>query len=274
VSRTPCAEKANSVEGTDVVNTTAITNNTITNADINSSAAISASKIDTSSATNLVSSIIAGSGVTLSPVSGVGDVTISVSGGGGGGPASDVVCTNCVDSSDITDGTITNADISGSATIAASKIADGSGSGLDADTLDGLNSSAFAASGANSDITSTTALTSVTRATGGPFNLNIGTAAGDDFAVSTDKLVVEGDTGNVGIGDTSPDAKLDVHGTILSGGDGQDGQLQVYSEQGATDYTVTINPNAAMTQNVKLTLPADDGGASQFLQTDGSGNLT
>src|SRR3989337_3315527 len=43
----------------------------------------------------------------------------------------------------ITDGTITYADISTSANISASKVNDGSGSGLDADLLDGLNSSSF-----------------------------------------------------------------------------------------------------------------------------------
>jgi len=102
------AETANRVEGTDVVSTSEITDNTITNADISASASISASKIDTTSATNLVSKIIAGSGVSLSPVTGVGDVTITVT---GSGAASDVVCTNCVESSDITDGTITTGDL-------------------------------------------------------------------------------------------------------------------------------------------------------------------
>ena len=46
--------------------------------------------------------------------------------------------------------------------------------------------------------------------TGGVFNIAIGSAAGDDFTVDTDKLVVEGDTGNVGIGTTSPGYKLDI----------------------------------------------------------------
>ena len=103
------AEKANSIDGTDVITTTEITNNTITDADINASAAISASKVDTSAATNLVSKITAGAGITLSPVSGVGDVTVSVT---GGGVASDVSCTDCVESTDITDGTITTTDLS------------------------------------------------------------------------------------------------------------------------------------------------------------------
>ena len=49
-----------------------------------------------------------------------------------------------VGSSEIADGSIKNADISDSAAIAASKIADGSGSGLDADKLDGLEASDLA----------------------------------------------------------------------------------------------------------------------------------
>ena len=68
-----------------------------------------------------------------------------------------------------------------------------------------------ASDGANSDITSTTTLTQITRATGGAFDIAIGGAAGDDFTVDTDKLVVEGDTGNVGIGTTGPDELLEVY---------------------------------------------------------------
>ena len=67
--------------------------------------------------------------------------------------------------------------------------------------------------GTNSDITSTTALTQITRATGGAFDIAIGGAAGDDFTVDTDKLVVEGDSGNVGIGTTNPGARLDIVST-------------------------------------------------------------
>ena len=226
------AETAEAIVGTDVITTTEITDGTVTNADISTAANIDASKINTSGASNLVSRIVAGSGVTVTN-SGVGDVTISVSGGGGGsasdvvctncvdssditdgtvatadlafdpatqteldthkasadhdsryytqsqlnsvgtinnagnpvdwsqlknvpagfadgtddggggGAATDVTCTDCVDSSDITDGTIANADISSSAAIAASKIADGPGSGLDADTVDGVQASAL-----------------------------------------------------------------------------------------------------------------------------------
>ena len=38
--------------------------------------------------------------------------------------------------------------------------------------------------------------------------------------------------------------------------------------------TVTIQAPSSISSNYTLTLPADDGGANEFLQTDGSGNLT
>jgi hypothetical protein len=62
-----------------------------------------------------------------------------------GGAAADLACTNCVVSSEITDGTIVDADIAAGAAIAPSKVSgtawtstnDGTASGLDADLLDG-----------------------------------------------------------------------------------------------------------------------------------------
>lgn len=63
-------------------------------------------------------------------------------------------------------------------------------------------------------------------------------------------------------------------GALQAGIAGVDGQIVIYSEQGATDYTVTVNPNAAMTQNVTYALPPDDGTSGQVLHTDGAGNLT
>ena len=84
--------------------------------------------------------------------------------------------------------------------------------GADKTKLNGIEA-LYAVLGANADITSVTALTQVTRATGGAFDIAIGSAAGDDFTVDTNKLVVEGDTGNIGIGTTSPAELLNIEST-------------------------------------------------------------
>ncbi|HEX9742989.1 MAG TPA: hypothetical protein VGA17_09385, partial [Nitrospiraceae bacterium] len=63
-------------------------------------------------------------------------------------------------------------------------------------------------------------------------------------------------------------------GQLQLGLEGGDGVLLLYSEQGTTDYSVTLQPHAAMTQAVTYTLPADDGGANDVLQTDGAGALS
>jgi len=47
--------------------------------------------------------------------------------------------------------------------------------------------------------------------TGGSLNIALSSSAGDDFVVDTDKLVVSGDSGNIGIGTTDP-------GTNFGGG--------------------------------------------------------
>ena len=58
----------------------------------------------------------------------------------------------------------------------------------------------------SADLGTTTLLASraLTVDTGGVFDTNLGTAAGDDFTVDTSTFVVEGDTGHVDIGTTAP----------------------------------------------------------------------
>lgn len=46
--------------------------------------------------------------------------------------------------------------------------------------------------------------------------------------------------------------------TLTLGENGQDGVLTLYSEQGGTDYSATINPNATMTSAAAFYLPADE----------------
>ena len=68
------------------------------------------------------------------------------------------------------------------------------------------------ATGTSLDLGGTTLFGSraITVDTGGVLNIDIGSAAGDDFTVDTNKLVVEGDTGNVGIGTTGPQSKFHI----------------------------------------------------------------
>lgn len=97
----------------------------------------------------------------------------------------------------------------------------------------------------------------------------------------TDNLYWSTADNSLGINTNAPDYDLDVAGTIygnsfISGEDGQDGQLTIYSEQGVTDYNVTFSPNAAMTGDSDYILPPDDGpdGKNSFLMSDGAGNMT
>ncbi len=248
--------------------------------ELTSDATISYSNINTAGATNLVSKIIGGPGIAVTPESGVGEVTITATGdigfdattldgldstdfaatthhhsgneinsgtvaesyidgaitrdievvaivaaGSGEGSGIDADMLDGLSSSsfaltthphsgnDITSGTIAHTRIDSLITRDDEVISivlnnDGSLSTLDADTLDGLDSSAFALSGANGNISS------ITRPTGaGTFDINIGAAAGDNFVVDTNKLIVEGDTGHVGIGTTNPSTALDVNAT-------------------------------------------------------------
>ncbi len=122
------------------------------------------------------------------------------------------------------------------------------------------------------------------------FDFGTDSTTNGDIAFFTDDLYLDKSTGNVGIGDTTPAALLTVgsgdlfqvdssgnlstSGTIQTGRNGTDGQFTIYSEQGATDYSVVLNPHATMTQTTTYTLPANDGDASQVLTTDGAGALS
>ncbi len=66
------------------------------------------------------------------------------------------------------------------------------------------------ATGTSLDLGATTLYGSraITVDTGGVLNVAIGSAAGDDFTVDATKLVVEGDTGYVGIGTAAPQGQL------------------------------------------------------------------
>ena len=57
----------------------------------------------------------------------------------------------------------------------------------------------------------------ITVDTGGVLNVVLASSAGDDFTVDTDKLVVSGDTGYVGLGTAAPVSLLDVRGPTGTG---------------------------------------------------------
>jgi len=89
-----------------------------------------------------------------------------------------------------------------------------------------------------------------------------------DFTAATESLVGTWNTQTI----LGTKTFTSASGVIL-GADGQDGKLTIFSEQGVTDYSVVFVPHATMTQNTSYTLPTNDGDASQFLQTNGSGAL-
>ena len=96
------------------------------------------------------------------------------------------------------------------------------------------------ATGTSLDLGGTTLYASraITVDTGGVLNISLATAAGDDFTVDTNKLVVEGDNGNVGIGTATPGRTLDVVGNW--------GGNVVVDTSGAVTETRTITTKALM----------------------------
>jgi hypothetical protein len=78
---------------------------------------------------------------------------------------------------------------------------------------DGVNvtNSGTLTSGAITGPSLTNAAALTLSSSGAGVNVTTHSDAGDDFTVNTTALVVEGDTGNVGIGTASPDGKLHIH---------------------------------------------------------------
>lgn len=104
------------------------------------------------------------------------------------------------------------------------------------------------------------ALDSISSDAGTSINVDLGSDAGDDFKVDTSKLVVEGDTGNVGIGDTSPDAALDI----------ENGNLKFSTSGTGIDFSATSNA-AGMTSEL---LDDYEGGTWTPVLSDGTNNAT
>ncbi|NQV13581.1 MAG: hypothetical protein HQ530_04765 [Parcubacteria group bacterium] len=85
-------------------------------------------------------------------------------------------------------------------------------------------------------------------------------------------LTISGGTINDSIiGATTPAAG--TFANLQTGYDTTDGQLTIYADQ-ATDRSVIIQPNAAMTEDTTYTLPPDNGGVNEVLTSNGAGALT
>ncbi len=61
--------------------------------------------------------------------------------------------------------------------------------------------------------------------------------------------------------------------TIGNSASGVSGKLELYSEQGTTDYTTLFQPGT-QTQNITYTLPVNDGNSGDVLKSDGTGSLS
>ena len=101
------------------------------------------------------------------------------------------------------------------------------------------------------------ALDTISSDAGTSIGITLGTDAGDDLLVGTDKLVVEGDTGNVGIGTTAPADALHIVGAA--------GAISGITNQGSTQVVIENNSTNGLAFNTKNDSYAqisneDDGG--------------
>jgi len=96
-------------------------------------------------------------------------------------------------------------------------------------------------------------------------NVDLGSDAGDDFTVDTDKLVVEGDTGNVGIGTVTPLSSLSVvseaEGTYHSA-------IQLLENSGGESWFMGVNADGDFQMMDSGTSAAPD-----FFIQDVTGNV-
>ncbi len=135
-------------------------------------------------------------------------------------------------------------------------------------TTPNIGSATGSISGNAATVTTNANLTGPITSVGNATSIASQTGTGTKFVVDTSPTLV---TPAIG---AATGTSLITTGLIQTGQAGTDGQLKIYSEQGVTDYSVTINPHVTMTQDVTYTLPADDGTANQVLSTDGAGALS
>jgi len=158
-----------------------------------------------------------------------------------------------IESAEITNGTITNADISTNAAISASKIAR---VGLDADLLDGLDSTSFLSASTDNWV-NTTGDTMTGRLT----------LPADGLLAGTNQLVLSG--GNVGIGTAEPGSRLDVSGDVNISGRFKIAGNIVLQNPGTNNLFVGTNAGQANTLGISNTYIGWGAG----LSATGSGNV-
>jgi hypothetical protein len=230
------------------VTTTEITDGTIANADISASAAIATPKLS--------------GAVTAIPGHGLGALaTLSAVG-------SSEITDGAITSSDIADATIANADISGTAAIATTKLSGAvtqvAGHGLGSLATANAVGSAEISDGTitNADISGSAAINSTkisfvadsisgNAVDGGTISNFASTGIDDNGAATT--LTIDS-SGNVGIGTTAPGGLLDV---------GASSQFRIDSSGDVTKL-----------KGVAYSWPSSQGGASTVLTNNGSGTLS
>jgi hypothetical protein len=99
--------------------------------------------------------------------------------------------------------------------------------------------------------------------------LEINTTVNLDLMTAGSTRMRLNNVGDVGIGTTSPAAKLDVRGNIRTM---DQGEIR-FSDTDNTNYVAFKAPTVVAT-NITWTLPAVDGSSGQVLSTDGSGALS
>jgi len=121
-----------------------------------------------------------------------------------------------------------------------------------------------AATGTSLDLGGTTLFASraITVDTGGVLNINLASASGDDFTVDTTKLVVEGDTGNVGIGTATPDyplcfsaavgQKIGLYDGTSIGFGVQSNLLEIIGASSAVNFTFGYGTSGSLTRVVTI----------------------
>src|SRR3989338_2357570 len=136
------------------------------------------------------------------------------------GPKTDAGLTYAADTGTLTatafSGPLTG-NVTGNVSGTAATAQTGTGSTFVMDTSPTLVTPALGvATGTSLDLGGTTLLASraLTIDTGGVFDINLGTAAGDDFTIDTSAFVVEGDTGKIGVGTAAPGSKIFVDSAI------------------------------------------------------------